>query len=460
MDRQAYLSELRERYISARPLSQAHFERASRLLPGGGSHNLRLFAPFPFYDVEASGAEVTDLDGHTYVDFWQGHFANILGHNPEPVLEALRRELEAGRGGATGFPGRHQAELAELILERMGAERIRFITSGALATMNAMLLARAYTGRRTVIKVAGGWHGAHPLALKGVHTYRGGLTQLESAGLPDCSELEVVVTRFNDVADLEAVFAEHGNGAACFIIEPMVGSGGAIFADPDYLIRARELTRRYGALLIFDEIITAFRFHAGALSSLYGVTPDLWVVGKAIGGGMPLAAVAGRAEVMALAAPGAQHDTAVKFDGGTFSAHPQAMLAGLAFLRRLIEREHEIYPYIGRLGRMAREGIDERLSAFGIPARCAGDGGTVAEHSSLVAVHVLTDGADRPRDPEQVYDPARCDREFCDVILKLGMLDRGFHVVLGYGALSFAHTEEQVERSLDAIASIGERLGA
>ncbi len=458
MDRQTYLTELSERYVAAHPRSKKHFERAAHLLPGGGSHNLRLFAPFPFCDVDAAGATVTDLDGRTYVDFWQGHFANILGHNPAPVVDALTRELNAGRGLATGFPGRHQAELGELILDRIGADRIRFTTSGALATMNAILLARAFTGRKIVIKIAGGWHGAHPLALKGVHTYHHGLNQLESTGLPEYADSEVVVTRFNDIAALENTFARHGHQAACLIMEPMVGSGGAIFADAAYLTRARELSCEHGVLLILDEVITAFRFHAGALYSLYGVRPDLCVVGKAIGGGMPVAAVAGKAEIMALAAPGTPHSRAVKFDGGTFSAHPQSMIAGIAFIRHLVEHETEIYAYNGRLGRMAREGIEQRLAAYGIPAQCGGDGGTVAEHSSIVAVHVLTDGSEQVHDPEQVYDPARSDRELCDVILKLGMLNEGFHVVHGYGALSYAHTEEQVVRSLDALERIAKRL--
>ncbi len=460
MDRNAYLNELQERYTRAHPNSHRRFEHAAERLPGGGSHNLRLFAPFPFYEAGAAGATIGDIDGNTYIDFWQGHFANVLGHNPAPVIEALRTELEAGRGLATGFPERHQGELAELILDRLGAERIRFTTSGALATMNAILLARAFTDRRTVIKIAGGWHGAHPLALKGVHTYDHGLGRLESAGLPESADTEVVVTRFNDSAALEQTFARSGSEAACFILEPMVGSGGLIAADREYLQRARELCSRYGVVLILDEVITAFRFHAGALYSLYNVHPDLCVIGKAIGGGMPVAAVAGRSEIMELAAPGAPHERAVKFDGGTFSGHPSAMLAGLAFLKHLVAHEHELYPHIGQLGRIAREGIEERFAAYGLNARCAGDASEAGAGSSLVAVHFLTDGAERVRDPEQIYDPKRSDPELRDVIVKLGMLNEGFFVVHGYGALSFAHTEEQVRRSLDAFEQVAKRVSS
>ncbi|MFP4066021.1 MAG: aspartate aminotransferase family protein [Spirochaetaceae bacterium] len=458
MDRQAYRSELIDFYVGKHPSSREHHEGAEAVLLGGGSHNLRLFRPFPFYTGDARGATVTDIDGNTYVDFWQGHFANILGHNPRVVLDALRKELDSDRGLITGFPTRQQEELAELILTRVGAERIRFTTSGALATMNAILLARAFTGRRIVVKVAGGWHGGQPFALKGIHSYHNGLRSVESAGLPQCSDTDVVVTSFNDLEDLEEVFERHGDEIACVITEPMVGSGGLIFADPAYLSRIRELTREHGALLILDEVITGFRFHAGALQSLYRVVPDLSVFGKAIGGGMPIAAVTGREDIMSLAAPGADPEKAVKFDGGTYSGHPGAMVAGVAFIRHLIEHEDEIYPYIGHLGRIAREGIEERLAAYGFNARCGGDGSPVTENSSLCAVHVLTDGAHSLRSPEQVADPARSDVELRDEIFKLAMLREGFHVVHGYGGISFAHSEEQVRGSVDAFERIARRL--
>jgi glutamate-1-semialdehyde 2,1-aminomutase len=458
MDRHAYLSELSDYYVSKHPSSREHYEGARSVLLGGGSHNIRLFRPFPFYTADARGATVTDVDGNTYVDFWQGHFANILGHNPRVVLDALRSEIDEDRGLITGFPTRQQAELAELIRSRVEADRIRFTTSGALATMNAILLARAATGRRVVIKIAGGWHGGHPLAMKGIHTYDDGLRVVESAGLPACADTDVVVTRFNDIEDLERVFNEYGSEAACFITEPMVGAGGLIFADPTYLRRARELTREHGALLIFDEVITGFRLHAGPLQALYRITPDLTVFGKAIGGGMPVAAVAGTEEVMSLAAPGVEHGRAVKFDGGTFSAHPAAMAAGIVFLRFLIEHEDEIYPYVGGLGRMARAGIEERLAAFGINARCGGDASPVTDDSSLIAVHVLTDGSESVRTPDQVYDPSRSDMVLRDEIFKLAMLKEGFHVVHGYGGISFAHTEAQIQGSLDAFERIAKRL--
>jgi glutamate-1-semialdehyde 2,1-aminomutase len=444
--------------VSKHPSSREHYEWASGVLLGGGSHNLRLFPPFPFYLADARGATITDIDGNTYVDFWQGHLANVLGHNPQVVLDIMRKEFDADRGLISGFPTRQQAELAELIRARVDAERVRFTTSGALATMNATLLARAYTGRRIVVKIAGGWHGGQPFALKGVHTYEDGLGAMESAGLPECSNADVVVTRFNDIEDLERVFETHGSEIAGFITEPMVGSGGLIFADPAYLRRARELTKEHGALLIFDEVVTGFRLHAGPLQALYRIKPDLTVFGKAIGGGMPVAAVAGREDVMSLAAPGAPHDRVVKFDGGTFSAHPAAMTAGVVFLRYLIEHEDEIYPYIGRLGRMAREGIEERLTAYGVNARCGGDAGPVSENSSLVAVHVMTDGAEAVSSPDQVYDPARSDMELRDEIFRLAMLKEGFHVVHGYGGISFAHTEEQIQESLDAFERIAKRL--
>jgi len=169
MDKQILIAELIETYRKKHPKSEDHFKQASRYQVLGGSHNLRLFGPFPFYDVQCKGSRVVDIDGNTYVDFWQGHFANILGHNPKIVLDALVDYFKKNSGLTTGFPGSLQKDLAELILRQVGAEKIRFTTSGTLASMYAVMLARAYTGRDVVMKVGGGWHGAKE-TLEGVRS--------------------------------------------------------------------------------------------------------------------------------------------------------------------------------------------------------------------------------------------------------------------------------------------------
>jgi glutamate-1-semialdehyde 2,1-aminomutase len=457
MNKKRLLEDLIKGFILKHEKSEAIFKKASYCLITGGSHNLRLFSPFPFYDVQSSGSRVWDADGNIYVDFWQGHFANVLGHNPKVIIKALQDNFHKSQGLTTGFPGHHQRELAELILSRIEADKIRFTTSGTLATMYAVMLAKAFTKRELVMKVGGGWHGAHPYALRGITVYDRGMTRMESAGLPSGTDEMIVISQFNDILDLENKFKEHGERTACFILEPFIGAGGFIFSHRDYLQRARELSRQYGSLLIFDEVVSGFRFHAGGVQSLYGIQPDLTVLGKAIGGGMPVSAVAGRDDVMALCGPDAKPEEKVKFEGGTFSAHPAAMLAGLTYLKYLIEHESEIYPKIGLLGAKVRKGIEEIFSSHGFNVRCTGYGDSIAEHSSLVGVQFLNEKIDRIAFPEQVWNPEVCDFELREKIFKLSMLEEGFNVFHGYGAISVAHSEREIQESLDAVERIAKK---
>jgi glutamate-1-semialdehyde 2,1-aminomutase len=454
MDKKRLLDDLVESYRKKHVKSEEHFEEAGRLQVRGGSHNLRLFSPFPFYDIDCSGSRVTDIDGNTYVDFWQGHFGNVLGHNPRVVLDVLRDYFQAGRGLNTGFPGCYQKELAELLLERINADSIRFTTSGSLSSMYAVMLARAFTGRELAVKVGGGWHGSQLFLLKGISIYKNGFEHMESAGIPEALDSSTIVTRFNDIQDLERKFDTYGERIACFIIEPFIGSGGFIFAKREYLRKVRELTDRYGAVLIFDEIISGFRFHAGGVQSLYGVDPDITILGKAIGGGMPVSAVAGSGEIMELCDPGMDAGRRVKFEGGTYSAHPASMLAGSTFIRYLVEHEDEIYPRIGRLGRVVRKGIEEIFAANGFHVRCSGGDDSVTENSSIVGVHFVAEDVERIESPAETWNPDKCDIELREKIFKLSMLDEGFHVIHGFGAISAAHTEEEIRASLDAVERI------
>ena len=222
--------------------------------------------------------------------------------------------------------------------------------------MYAMLLARAFTGRNLVMKVGGGWHGAQPWALKGVDIrIQPGhdRVHIDSQGLPAAVTEEVVVTGFNDVELLYDCFKRYGNRLACFIVEPFIGAGGFIFATTEYLRAARALTQEYGVVLILDEVISGSRFRAGDLASLYDVRADLATYGKAIGGGMPVSAVAGRADIMALA--GREGGSRVKFSGGTYSGHPASMLAGKVLLTHLVAHEQEIYGTLSALGEEMRQ---------------------------------------------------------------------------------------------------------
>ncbi len=456
MDDKDLLDALMQEYISEHPRCQQLHEEAKRHLVDGSSHGLRSFDPYPFRVVSASGSRVRDADGQEILDFWQGHFANILGHNPSLVREALIRSFQDGWGLQTGIAEALEVEFGRLLLDRVGAERIRFTTSGSLATMYAIMLARAFTGKRLIMKVGGGWHGAQPLALKGINFGEDGYTSEESEGLSEESGAEVLTTRYNDPDDLAQKFRQWGDRMACFIVEPWMGGGGFMPASVEYLKAARELTFKYEAVLIFDEVISGFRFCASGVQKLYGVKPDLSAFGKIIGGGMPLAAVMGREEIMGLC--GSAGGRRVRFEGGTFSAHPAALLAGKTVVEYLVRNEEEVYPRLGALGERIRLGLEEVFARQGLLARCTGYGNEAVSNSSLFMVNFPYDEGVQMSSPEEVWDPKVCDVDLRDKVLKMALLIGRVYVVHGAGALSTAHTEEDGEWLFQACHEAARRM--
>ena len=453
------LSALAADYERHSPRSAALNREALAHLVDGGSHAIRLLKPFPPRVASACGAYVTDVDGHKILDFWQGHHANILGHNPRVVTEALSAALRDGAGLQTGFTDALQVQVADLLCERVGAEKVRFTTSGSLATMYATMLARTFTGRESVMKVGGGWHGAQPWGLVGVDYHEEGehhFEEAESKGLPGGVAEQVVVTRFNDVPMLENLFARHGSTVACFIVEPFMGSAGCLPATRAFLAAARELTRRHGALLIFDEVIAGFRFCAGASARLFGIAPDLGTYAKIMGGGMPVAAVAGRADVMALAGRGG----GVKFSGGTYSCHPASLLASRVMMMHLGAEEAEIYPRIAALGTRARRTVEEAFRAAGILARCTGDATDALPAGSMAAVHFPYTPETTCATPDETRNPSVCDVALSDTVLQLALLCEDVFVMHGLGSVSAAHTEADIARLGEACARAARRIAA
>ncbi len=439
------------------PTSARLNTRASAVLVDGGSHALRLMRPFPPRIVRADGAWIEDEDGHRILDFWQGHHANILGHNPGFITAALARYFATGQGLLTGFTDRLQVETAELLCRTTGAERVRFTTSGTLATMYAILLARAYTTRPLVLKVGGGWHGAQPWGLKGVSFGTElGFQGMDSAGLPTVMADQLLVTRYNDPDMLVDQFRAHGDKIACFIVEPFIGAGGMIPADPEFLRTARALTTHYGATLIFDEIVSGFRYRAGDTGRMYGVQPDLAAFGKVIGGGMPVAAVAGRAEIMDLA--GRKGGKRVAFSGGTYSAHPASLLAAKTMLAYLISHEKEIYPRLTALAKVTHRTVEAAFAAEGIYARCTGYGNDVLPESPSAMLLFPYDDGVTPRTPDAARNPAVCDIALGEEILRIAMLLEGVHVTHGLGSVTTAHTEFDIEYLGEACHRVARRI--
>jgi glutamate-1-semialdehyde 2,1-aminomutase len=458
-DHTLLLAELTEAYTRHSPKSAALNQVAKQYLVDGGSHALRLIEPFPPRIVAARGAWITDEDGHDILDFWQGHLGNILGHNPRIITSALARALEEGFGLQTGFTDRLQMEVAEILCQQTGADRVRFTTSGSLSTMYACLLSRAFTGRDLVMKVGGGWHGAQPWGLKGVGYHaenESGFQRVDSAGLPTSLTDDVVVTRYNDADMLRDHFSEFGDRLACFMVEPFIGAGGLIAATREYLQTARELAQKHGVVLIFDEVISGFRFRAGNLGAMYGVAPDLSTFGKIIGGGMPVAAVAGRAEIMSLV--GRERGSKVKFSGGTYSAHPASMLAAKTMLTYLVANEGQVYPRLAELGETARQTLEAAFIEEGIYARCTGYGNDVVLGSSMAILHFPYQEDALLDSPECVFDPSICDVTLSRKVLELALLLEDVHFLEGHGAVTQAHTEADIDYLAQACRKVARRI--
>jgi len=339
-------------------------KRAERLLPGGVDSPVRAFRAVggePPFLVRAEGAYLWDADGNRYLDYFGSWGPMILGHAYPPVVEAIQRA--AADGASFGASTPTEGELAELVVSAVPSiEKLRFVSSGTEATMSAIRVARAFTGRKYIVKFEGCYHGhSDGLLVKagsGVATF--GIPG--SAGVPEEIVHFTLALPFNDVPAAEAAFAAHKDEIACVIVEPVVGNMGCVPPAPGYLEALRTITEREGTVLIFDEVMTGFRVALGGAQALYQVTPDMTTMGKIIGGGLPCGAFGGRAEIMDLLAP-----LGPVYQAGTLSGNPLAMAAGIATVRELIERADEIYPQLERASAAVADGVAAEAAAAGIP---------------------------------------------------------------------------------------------
>jgi len=313
--------------------SQTWFERAQKVIPGGVNSPVRAFrgvGGVPRFIERGQGSRIFDTDGNSYIDYVGSWGPILLGHRPQPVIDALREVLDVGT--SFGAPTEREVELAELIAQAVPSmEMVRLVNSGTEATMSALRLARGFTGRDLTVKFEGCYHGhVDSLLVKG----GSGMATLgiaDSAGVPKVFAETTISLPFNSIGAVEKAFTERGAQIAAVIVEPIVGNMGCVPPAPGFLQALRELTARHGALLIFDEVMTGFRVALGGAQERYGIQPDLTTIGKIIGGGLPLAAYGGRADIMKKIAP-----LGPVYQAGTLSGNPLAVAAGLAMLRFLI----------------------------------------------------------------------------------------------------------------------------
>jgi len=344
-----------------RPVSSALLERAKRSIPGGVNSPVRAFRGVggdPVFFTAGSGAWLTDADGRRYIDYVGSWGPMILGHGFPAVVAAVRAQAERALG--FGAPTELEIQLAEAVIERVpGIERVRMVNSGTEATMSAIRLARGFTGRDLIVKFTGCYHGPSDALL--VKAGSGVLTLglPNSPGVPAAVASQTLTLPFNQLEPLADAFRQYPDAIAAVIVEPVAGNMGCIPPEEGFLAGLRDLTEQAGAVLIFDEVMTGFRVARGGAQALYGVTPDLTTLGKVIGGGLPVGAFGGRADIMRLVAPEGS-----VYQAGTLSGNPLAMVAGLTMLEHLTDA---VYARLSTATSDLVSGLETAARRHGIP---------------------------------------------------------------------------------------------
>jgi glutamate-1-semialdehyde 2,1-aminomutase len=421
-----------------RTKSHAAFERAKQVIPGGVNSPARAFGAVggePVFIARADGASLYDIDGNKYVDYIGSWGPMILGHAHPRVVAAA---VEAAKAGSSyGAPTERETELAELIREAMPAvEMVRMVTSGTEASMSAVRLARGFTGRDVIVKFAGCYHGHVDSLLVSAGSSALTLGHPTSPGVPAGCTNDTVVLRFNDVQGLRDLFTARGDKIAGVMLEPVVGNMGLVTPSAEFRAELRRLTHQHGALLIYDEVMTGFRLAYGGAQQLFGEKPDLTILGKIVGGGYPVGAYGGRADVMRRILPAGP-----VFQAGTLSGNPVAMAAGVATLREL--KENPPYARIEELSADLERGLTNAAREAGVPHQFNRVGSMWTLFFTSTPVTDL--------DTAKTSDTAKFGRFFW------GMMDRGVYLPCSQFEAAFtsaAHTDPDVRLTVEAAREV------
>jgi glutamate-1-semialdehyde 2,1-aminomutase len=418
----------------SRTKSQSAFSRALQVMPGGVNSPARAFGGVggePIFIQDAEGPWLVDIDGNRYLDYIGSWGPMILGHKHPAVMAALEAALQ--RGTSYGAPTLQETELAELIIEAVpSVEKVRLVSSGTEATMSAIRLARGYTGREMVVKFAGNYHGHVDSLLVAAGSSAATLGVPNSPGVTAGTARDTLVLPYNDPAALEEAFARDGDRIAAVIFEPVVGNMGCVVPTDEFRLALTTMAKRYGALLICDEVMTGFRVAYGGAQSLFGLKPDLTTLGKVIGGGLPVGAYGGAAKIMDHVLPAGK-----VFQAGTLSGNPLATAAGIATLKVL--RDSDAYLRLENLSRQLADGLTAAAIAAGVPH-------ALARVGSMMTLF-FNSGPVSDWESAARSDTKRYARYFW------GMLDRGVYLPCSqFEALfvSTAHTPEQIDATIAA----------
>jgi len=414
--------------------SRALYDRALSVLSAGVNSSVRATRPYPFFVERGDGGHVIDADGNRYLDYVNGYGPLLLGHDmPEAVTAAVQQKTAGGP--MYGAPTEIEVELAEFITRHVpSVEMLRFVNSGTEATVSAVRLARAYTGRDKIVVMQGGYHGAQESTLvEGA----GDQTAPSSPGIPDAFAAETLSVPFNDPAAAEAVFDEYGHEIAAVLTEPMLGNYGIVEPIDGFHDTLRDLCDDHGSLLILDEVITGFR--VGGLQCAqgkYDIDPDITTFAKVIGGGFPIGAIGGRSELIEQFTPAGD-----VFQSGTFSGHPVTMAAGLETLR--YAAENDVWGHVNDLGDQLREGLEDIVEEQAPSYSVVGT-------DSIFKVIFTREGQGVPKNGSEVK---RAETERWERLFWPAMKERGIFLTANQFEAQFvsgAHTEDDIEETLEA----------
>ena len=425
-------------YQRQNPTSLSRFEQAKAVIPGGNTRLTAYFAPYPFYAVKGEGSRIYDLDGNVRLDFYNNATSLIFGHAYPPVVAAISDQ--ASKGTAFAIPTEPEVELAQLLIARLpSVEQIRFTNSGTEGVMFAIRAARVFTGREKIAKFEGGYHGTADHVAISV-TPDLGLTGdphrpmpvPASAGITQNTVDDVLILPFNDLEGTAALLTAHQDTVAAVLVEPILGSCGYVPAHPEFLHGLRDLTQRLGILLIFDEVQT-FRLSAGGAQALLDIMPDLTVLGKIIGGGLPVGGVGGRSAVMA--AFDASAGTPKIPHAGTFNGNPVTMRAGLATLRDL---EPAAFDQLNQRGSDFRIRVQTLCDRYNVPVQVTGAGSLFGIHWSADPVH-------------DYRSAARANKSLSYKFFLHALNDGIFFTTRGGGCLSIPMTDTEMGAFCDVL---------
>ena len=418
-------------------LSSKLFAKAKKLMPGGVNSPVRAFKNVdgePFFVQRAKGSRIEDVDGNHYIDYIGTWGPAILGHAPTPVIHAVHEAAKMGT--SFGIPNIFEVEMAQKVVDWVpSVEKVRMVSSGTEATMSAIRLARGYTGRDKIVKFEGCYHGHVDSLL--IAAGSGALTHGEpdSAGIPASFAEQTITLPFNNFQKLEEVFEKFGEQLAAVILEPFPANAGLVFPLEGYLQKLRDLTTKYGTVLIFDEVMTGFRVAKGGVQELVGINPDLTAMGKVIGGGLPVGAFGGKAEIMDCLAP-----LGSVYQAGTLSGNPVAMAAGLAQMKAMEEQDG--YTHLEAIGAQLEEGVLSILKEKGLGYKW----NRVGSMFCLFFTDEVIVNVDNVMKSDMEHF-----RKFFWKALDAGVYFAPSPYETGF--LSVAHTKQDIEQTLEVISS-------